>query len=305
MKDLSTLSDTELLEFFNSFDTVLSDVNGVLWNILESIPGASDGIKSLKKIGKQLAVVSNNTTESLDSFHKQLNSSGFDLRKEEIILPTQAMIAYLKSKNFTNSIFILGMPAMKEAFKEAGFKVANNENWTKVNSLQEFGLVTNIASEIGAIIADIDLNLDFVNLQKSVNLLKRPEVIFLVGATNVAVPLGLDRVMLGPGCYLRILEEASGRKGLQMAKPNLSLNNYIIQKYGIKDASKVLFIGDSVLADMGFATKCGYKKLLVLSGLTKKEDLDEWKYEEEYKPEFYVNSLKVVHELIEKIKQSV
>ncbi|XP_044255670.1 4-nitrophenylphosphatase-like isoform X2 [Tribolium madens] len=246
MKDLSTVSDEELLKFFNSFDIVLSDINGVLWNILEGIPGASDAIKSLKKIGKKVIVVSNNTTESLDSCHQQLNASGFDLEKDEIILPTQAMISYLKSQNFTKSVFILGMPAMKQAFKQAGFKVANNENNTKVNSLQEFGLVTNTdESEIGALIVDIDLNIDFVNLQKSVNLLKQPQSIFLVGATNMATPLGLNRVMLGPGCYLRILEEVSGRKGVQMGKPSPNLNTYIVQKYGIKDASKVLFIGDS------------------------------------------------------------
>jgi hypothetical protein len=33
---------------------------------------------------------------------------------------------------------------------------------------------------------------------------------------------------------------------------------------------------------MGFATSCGYKKLLVLSGLTKEEALEEWGFPEEY-----------------------
>jgi ribonucleotide monophosphatase NagD (HAD superfamily) len=49
---------------------------------------------------------------------------------------------------------------------------------------------------------------------------------------------------------------------------------------------------------MGFATSCGYKKLLVLSGLTKEEALEEWGFPEEYKPEYYVDSLKTVHHLI-------
>jgi ribonucleotide monophosphatase NagD (HAD superfamily) len=49
---------------------------------------------------------------------------------------------------------------------------------------------------------------------------------------------------------------------------------------------------------MGFATKCGYKKLLVLSGVTGKEALEKWTFPEEYKPDYYVDSWKTVHDLI-------
>lgn len=54
------------------------------------------------------------------------------------------------------------------------------------------------------------------------------------------------------------------------------------------------------MEDMGFGTKCGYKKLLVLSGLTQKEAIENWKFPEEYKPDFYVDNLESVHDLIER-----
>lgn len=155
------------------------------------------------------------------------------------------MISYLKNRNFTKSIFILGMPPLKEAFANAGFHVVKNDNNPPVKSLKEFGENTIADDKIGAVIAEIDLNVDFVNLQKAVALIKKPEVIFLAGPRDMVIPLGLDRVMLGPGNYLRILEEATGRTGLQMAKPSLNLRDYIIEKLKIKDAARVLFIGDS------------------------------------------------------------
>lgn len=49
---------------------------------------------------------------------------------------------------------------------------------------------------------------------------------------------------------------------------------------------------------MGFGSICGYMKLLVLSGLSQKEDLENWKYPEEFKPDFYADSLKVIFDLI-------
>ncbi|XP_064214928.1 uncharacterized protein LOC661964 [Tribolium castaneum] len=307
MRDLTTLSDKELEAFFASFDQVLTDVDGVLWNVLETIPGTDLGIKSLKKIGKKVTAVSNNTTKSLKVFQQQFKSAGIDLGMDEIVTPALVMVSYLKSQNFDKEIFLLGMPCLREIFENAGFKVAkNDESVLPIKTLHEFASATSDDNDnIGAVVTDVDLNLNYPNLQKAATLLKRPQVIFLMGAMDVEVPIGLDRTIIGPGCFHKILEQISGRRGLEMAKPSLCLNDFIVKKCGLTDPRKVLFIGDSVLADMGFATKCGYKKLLVLSGLTKKEDLDEWKYEEEYKPEFYVNSLKVVHELIEKIKQSV
>lgn len=56
-----------------------------------------------------------------------------------------------------------------------------------------------------------------------------------------------------------------------------------------------------VPSDMGFATNFGYKKLLVLTGLTKEDALKDWKFPEEHKPDFYVDTLKSVHDLILRI----
>lgn len=42
---------------------------------------------------------------------------------------------------------------------------------------------------------------------------------------------------------------------------------------------------------MGFGNACGYKKLLVLSGGTNKEELDALPKHSELQPDFYANSL--------------
>nr|XP_015834454.1 PREDICTED: phosphoglycolate phosphatase 2-like isoform X1 [Tribolium castaneum] len=303
MRDLTTLSDKELEAFFASFDQVLTDVDGVLWNVLETIPGTDLGIKSLKKIGKKVTAVSNNTTKSLKVFQQQFKSAGIDLGMDEIVTPALVMVSYLKSQNFDKEIFLLGMPCLREIFENAGFKVAkNDESVLPIKTLHEFASATSDDNDnIGAVVTDVDLNLNYPNLQKAATLLKRPQVIFLMGAMDVEVPIGLDRTIIGPGCFHKILEQISGRRGLEMAKPSLCLNDFIVKKCGLTDPRKVLFIGDSVPIDMGFATKCNYRKLLVLSGLTKKEQVEDWAFNDELKPDFYVDSLKILHDLIVKI----
>ena len=44
-KEVSKLSDTQVREWFNSFDTVMTDCDGVLWVGAEAIPGSPDMVR--------------------------------------------------------------------------------------------------------------------------------------------------------------------------------------------------------------------------------------------------------------------
>ncbi|XP_044255665.1 4-nitrophenylphosphatase-like [Tribolium madens] len=300
MKDLKSLNKTEFAEFLNSFDRILSDIDGVLWLSLESIPGTQAAIKSLKtKLNKEIIFVSNNCTKSHDFYLNQLRTAGFDIEKENLVTPALAMISYLKKHKFDKEIYLIGMTCLKQDFEKSGLKIAESAPDRIKETLQDLALhAIGDNEKVGAVIADADINLNYVKLQKAATFLKRSDVIFITGATDTKLPVGRNNVLIGPGYFHKILEDLTGRKPLPMAKPSVLLNEFIVEKFGFKE--KVLFIGDSVIEDMGFATKCGYKKLLVLSGLTKNEVLEDWKYPQEYQPDFYVDSLKSVEDLIQR-----
>ena len=59
------------------------------------------------------------------------------------------------------------------------------------------------------------------------------------------------------------------------------------------------------MTDMEFATKFGYKKLLPLSGFTTKEQVVPWSFKDEYKPDFYVDSLKSLNEIIQSLNSKL
>ncbi|KAJ8972534.1 hypothetical protein NQ317_013849, partial [Molorchus minor] len=90
---------------------------------------------------------------------------------------------------------------------------------------------------------------------------------------------------------LKPVIDITGREPHQIAKPNPNYNELVVERFKITDPKRVLFIGDSVREDLNFATQCGYQKLLVLSGITNAQHLITWEYPEEYKPQYYVESL--------------
>lgn len=49
---------------------------------------------------------------------------------------------------------------------------------------------------------------------------------------------------------------------------------------------------------MAFAANCGFKKLLVFSGVTKPQVVENWTLPEEYKPDYYATSLGTVLDII-------
>jgi ribonucleotide monophosphatase NagD (HAD superfamily) len=85
-------------------------ISGVLWNVLATIPGTQDGVRSLQKLGKNIVLVSNNTTKSLELYHHQLQSAGFDFAIDNIITPTLVMVSHLKKENFSGRFSSLGQP---------------------------------------------------------------------------------------------------------------------------------------------------------------------------------------------------
>ena len=47
-KEVSSMSDAEVKDWFNSFDTVMTDCDGVLWVGSEPIPGSPEIINRLE-----------------------------------------------------------------------------------------------------------------------------------------------------------------------------------------------------------------------------------------------------------------
>ncbi len=76
-QELGQLSKEELVQFFNSFDTVLTDCDGVLWSGPEAIPGSPEMIGKFRELGKHVVFVTNNAAVSRKKYVEKCQSLGF------------------------------------------------------------------------------------------------------------------------------------------------------------------------------------------------------------------------------------
>lgn len=66
-----------------------------------------------------------------------------------------------------------------------------------------------------------------------------------------------------------------------------------IRKFGYLEVNlENLEVTFRVNVDLGFAAKSGYQKVLTLTGTTRPEELSDWKYDENLKPDYVLDSIK-------------
>lgn len=199
MKNLKCVTKEEQIEFFNSFDKVLCDVDGkffknsnqtlniilgVLWHYPNLIPKADSAIASLQNLNKKVIFVSNKTTKSHEDIYQNLKIH-FRIEKNDLIMPETAIISHLKKINFNENIYFIGMAPLKTALINAGFRICNYNFEFDIKSVTELAQASLKNNEkVGAVITDIDANVNYIKLQKAAIYLQDSKVRFITGNSS-------------------------------------------------------------------------------------------------------------------------
>ncbi|XP_050329647.1 uncharacterized protein LOC126759090 isoform X3 [Bactrocera neohumeralis] len=274
IKYVKELTLKQKQDFFDSFDVILCDCDGVIWHSLRGdlLPGTSEAIDYLKRQGKEVIYVTNNSVTPIDMQLKKFERFGIEVKKHEIMHPAQTICDYLKSIQFDGLIFCLTSEAFKSLLREAGFNVVE-ELVGYADNFNDFHALINSDDPVKAVIIDMDFNLTISKLIRAHGYLrKNPDCLFIGGAGETLSTVdGKD--IIGPAIFISMLENTTQRKALILGKPGMALRDFIMEQHKIKNASRCLFIGDSIVTDIPFAKVCGFQSLLVLTGTTTPEDL--------------------------------
>ena len=73
----SQFSAEESRAFFDSFDTILTDCDGVLWHGNEPIAGSPEMVNKFRQMGKRVIFVTNNSAKSRKDFATKCHQLGF------------------------------------------------------------------------------------------------------------------------------------------------------------------------------------------------------------------------------------
>ncbi|KAH8287719.1 hypothetical protein KR054_011849, partial [Drosophila jambulina] len=274
VKYLKELSDQEREEFFNSFDLVFCDCDGVIWYPLRDfIPGSAKALAHLVSRGKQITFVTNNSISSMkehiDKFFQQGN---LNIKEDQIVHPAQTICDHLKSIQFEGLIYCLATPPFRQVLKDAGFRLTEESGTGLIRSLKDLHEAIYGGEPVEAVVIDVDFNLSAAKMMRAHVQLQNPKCLFLAGAADALIPFGQGDI-IGPGAFIDVVTQAVGRQPITLGKPGEDLRQLLLQRHPDVPPNRILFVGDSLASDIGFARASGYQTLLVLTGGTRLEDV--------------------------------
>ena len=118
------MTDSEVSTWFDSFDTVMTDCDGVLWVGSEPISGSPEMINRFRDLGKRVFYVTNNSTKHRREYKTKLDKLGFGGTMDEIVGTAYLAATYLEQINFdkTKLVYVVGSSGITQELDDVGIK---------------------------------------------------------------------------------------------------------------------------------------------------------------------------------------
>ncbi|KAF7719049.1 p-nitrophenylphosphatase [Penicillium ucsense] len=270
-----------LREFLDKFDVFLFDCDGVLWSGDHVFPGTVDTLELLRKNGKQVVFVTNNSTKSRADYLKKLESLGIPSNVEEIFSSSYSSSIYisriLQLPENQRKVYVIGESGIEQELRSENVPFIGGTDPAYRRDIQPedykriaAGDPSILDPEVGVVLVGLDFHLNYFKLALAYHYVKRGAV-FL--ATNVDSTLPNSGTLFpGAGSMSAPLIMMLGRDPVALGKPSQAMMDAIEGKFHF-DRSRACMVGDRVNTDIRFGIEGQLGGTLgVLTGVSSKEE---------------------------------
>jgi 4-nitrophenyl phosphatase len=248
------------------------DLDGVIYLGDQVLPGAPELVSRLQKMGKEVFFVTNSTLFHRTFYAQRLKGMGIGTEPDRIITAAYATAWHLsKNGNQGKKVFLFGERGLKEELAPLNFRYLSEDDETQ--------------SDI--VIVGLDRQMTYKKLCKAASDISAGAEFIGVNSDGVwPVERG---VRPGVGAFVAALETATNRRAFIVGKPNTKMLQIAMKKARALP-EKTLMVGDKPDSDIVMGKRLGTHTALVLTGLTRAEDLSS--LPEEESPHLVAKNLK-------------
>lgn len=235
---------------------ILIDMDGVIYRGSELIPGADRFISLLHDYHVPFLFLTNNSQRTRRDIAAKLARMGVQAGAEHVFTCAMATARFLADQKPGGTAYVLGESGLTTALHHNGFAVVDKDpDYVVVGEGRTY---------------------TFEMLEHATNLI-------LGGARLIATNMDPNcptQTGTRPGCgaVVRLLEEATGVTAFSVGKPSPIMMRAARKELGF-DAAHTFMIGDTMSTDILGGAQLGYHTILVLTGGTRREDLDQFAYQ--------------------------
>jgi NagD protein len=270
---LYILADVVYLLFYNLQRNIyhaimkqglLLDMDGVIYSGEDLIYGADKFIKNLIAQDIPFAFMTNNSQRTSLEVVRKLKGLGIVVEDRHIYTSAMATGKFLGDQSPGGTAYVLG---------EGGL----------ISSLHENGIIL-VNTDPEFVVLGEGRNFTLEMVQRAVDMI-------LAGAKFITTnrdpsPKKPGWNNLGIAATTAMIEEATGRKAFVTGKPSPVMMRSARKFLGLETAETTV-VGDTMETDIQGGVQMGYKTILVLSGITSKDQLSHYAF----KPDLVISSV--------------
>lgn len=262
--------------YINDFEAYCFDLDGTIYLGNEILPGAKETLEMLRMNDKKVMFITNSPTRTREECREKLEEFGIVVNQDEILTGPFISALYF-SENFPDGlIYVVGEEAIKTEFDHFSLKMTEDP------------------LEATHVLVGLDRSFTYEKLNLAMNAVRNGAKIIVTNPDPTCpVPGG---VVSDTYAIARAIEVASGQSIFQVTgKPSAFYGDQILKELNV-DRDRCLIIGDRLETDILLGKFNKISTCLVLTGVTKQEDVDKAKIY----PDYIVNDL---NSLFFKVKQ--
>lgn len=232
------------------FKGFVIDLDGVVYRGNELISDSNKRIAALRKKSKVI-FLTNNSTKTRAEFVQKLKGFGIDTSEKEIITSAYAAALYIKENYKKPNVFVVGEEGLKSELEWQGIQTG----WRGSN----------------IVVVGLDTEFNYQKLALALRLIQNGADFI---ATNTDNTLVTEKGILpGGGSIVSAVSTAAGREPIVIGKPSKIIGKIVLEKLKLRPED-VLFLGDRLETDILMGNKLGMKTALVLTGASKRVDIE-------------------------------
>ena len=243
------------MENLRSKKGFLCDMDGVIYHGNQLLPGVREFVQWLQEEGKSFLFLTNSSERSPLELAQKLSRMGMDVDESHFYTSALATAKFIASQSPRCTAFVIGAPGL-------------------FNALYEAGITMNDVNPDYVIVGETS-NYNYESILKAVHFVRGGAR--LIG-TNTDLTGPSERGII-PACraLMAPIELATGKNAYYVGKPNPLMMRTGLRILGVHSEDAVM-IGDRMDTDMVAGIETGLDTVLVLSGVTRREDIAKFPY---------------------------
>ncbi|MBC7222380.1 HAD-IIA family hydrolase [Candidatus Bipolaricaulota bacterium] len=255
----------------------LIDLDGTVYRGERLVSGAADTVQTMRQRGRRLLFISNKPLYSRRDYAEKLTRLGIPAREEDVLNSSFVLAHYLAREAPHARVFAIGEPPLLEDLTKAGLQLSDEPG------------------KIEYVIAAFDRTFDYHKLNIAFQALRRGARFYATNPDRTC-PVE-DGEIPDAAAVIAALEATTGRKVEKIfGKPSSYMVDTALALLGLNPEACAV-VGDRLETDIRMAKDHGLLGILVLTGVTKPEDLKR----SSIKPDYVLESIAELPELDEKL----